>query len=160
MRCISRFSDITIRRRMLVICDIDDTVFCYGKEIEEYWKSKIEDPNYRIWMSIVERVNPKLTDNNIHQFIKDVIDNEGDFHFVTHRNKLFKEITTRHLRENNLHGLPVHFLTGSSKGDYINNNFHEKTYNEVIFIDDSEVNIRDVETKVSNSTNYKFEKFR
>ncbi len=111
-------------------------------------------------MSIVERVNPKITDDNIHQFIKNVIDNEGDFHFVTHRNKLFTEITHQHLKNNNLHGLPVHFLTGSSKGDYINDNFDKSPYNEIIFIDDSEVNIRDVESKVSNSTNYKFEKFR
>lgn len=160
MRCISRFSEIPIRRRTLILCDIDDTIFCYGKEIEDYWKSKINDPNYTIWMSIVERLNPKLTDEYIHKFINDVIENEGDFHFVTHRNKLFTEITHRHLRDNNLHRLPVHFLTGSSKGDYINDNFDKSLYDEIIFIDDSESNIRDVESKVSNSTNYKFEKFR
>lgn len=158
MTCINRFSEIVIRRRLLVLCDIDDTVFCYGKEIEEYWKSKIDDPGYKKWINIIKRTNPKLTDDKIHEFIEELIRNDCDFHFVTHRNLLFRDITYKHLSYFNLNNHPIHFLTGSSKGDYINSNFDISKYEGIVFIDDSIHNILDVEVKVNNSKNYRFQK--
>lgn len=154
--CISTFDEIQITNNMLILCDIDDTVFCYGEQIKKYWESKIHDPGYQIWHSIIERISPKLTDKNIHKFINNALQMNCKIHFVTHRNKLFTDITHKHLEENNLHHIPVHFLSGCSKGDYINQNFDLSLYHKIVFIDDSEYNIIDVKNKVNNSINYKF----
>lgn len=158
MICIQRFNEISIKNRSLILCDIDDTIFDYGFEVEQYWKSKIHDPEYKIWKSIIERLIPRLTNNDIYDFINEAIKNECEIHFITHRNILFKDITYLHLNHFNITGIPVHFLTGSSKSQYINMNFNLDDYNKIIFIDDSQHNIDDVSNNVIKCDVYKFVK--
>lgn len=143
---------------MLILCDIDDTIFCYGKQIEDYWKSKINDPGYEIWINIIKQITPRLTDVGIHSFIEEAINKECDIHFITHRNNRFKEITLTHLNHFNLDMFNVHFLAGESKASYINSNFNHNDYSELVFIDDSNANIEDVINNVNNCNVYKFNK--
>lgn len=59
------------------------------------------------------------------------------------------------MRYHNLGHIPVHYLAGSSKGDYINSNFGEYE-GDFLFIDDSEFNLNDVSNKVDKCKLYKF----
>lgn len=156
MICIRQFSEIVVRRRMLILCDIDDTILDYGKKIKDYWDSKIDDPGYRIWISIIEQIIPRITDERIHNFFNDAKEKECDIHFITHRNELFSYITHKHLSDFGITGIPVHFLTGSSKSEYINRTFNLNEYDGLIFIDDSQHNIDDVYNNVIKCDVYKF----
>lgn len=155
MKLISSFDEILIKDNSYILCDIDDTVLDYGEIIDNYWKSKIHDPMYNIWHQLIINQTPKLTDDNLHNFIENALNNNCEIHFITHRNYFFNQVTREHLKLMNLDNIPVHFLSGKSKGDYIRDNFSKKP---AIFIDDSENNINDVVSKNLNVATYLFKK--
>lgn len=159
MQNVSTFKDICLRQNSLILCDIDDTVLDYGKEIDDYWKQKIDDPNYNIWISIIKRTTPKLTDLYLYEFIKNINNSNSIIHFITHRNVMFKEITKEHMNYYNLNNIEIHYLNGNSKSKYINENFNTKDFEGgAVFIDDSYHNINDVLSNVSNCDVYLFKK--
>ena len=138
---VTHFNQINLRQRMLVLCDIDDTVFDYGKPIEDYWNSKIDDPGYRILIEQIKKLTPKLTDDNFNDFILNLNSINCEIHFVTHRNPNFKDITHNHLNFYGIFNIPIHFLAGESKSEYINRTFNLNDYEGIIFIDDSQFNV-------------------
>lgn len=150
------FSQIEIYHKSIVICDIDDTVFDYGHEVENYWKSKIEDPHYFQWHDIITRTIPQITNKDFFSFLDRIYESNSEIHFVTHRNPLFKNVTISHFEIFNLCTEQIHFLSGSSKGKYVKDNFD--ITREIIFIDDSIANYYDMQTHIPKSKCYLFKK--
>lgn len=159
MECIGTFKDIFLRQNSLVLCDIDDTVFDYGKEVDDYWKQKINDPNYEIWHSIIKRITPILTDSYFYTFLDNIEKSNSVIHFITHRSDNFKDITKKHMKHYNLDHIETHHLSGSSKAKYINENFDLNNFEGgILFIDDSNNNVNDVANNIPNSNVYLFKK--
>lgn len=156
IKLISRFNQIEILESSYILIDIDDTVFDYGELIDSYWLQKPLDPSYEIWHKLICDTTPTLTDNEINLFIEKAISKGCIIVFITHRNHSFNDITKKHLKENSLDMIPVHFLSGSSKGDYIRRNFVDR---QQCFIDDSKKNILDVSSKNAECKCYQFKKF-
>lgn len=155
MNDISTFNDVVVEPDSYILCDIDDTVLDYGDPIAEYWKVKPHDPMYNIWHELVCSIEPVLTDIYFERFVRTCIHNKCEVYFITHRNTSFNDITNKHMNEKGLGHIPIHFLNGTSKGDYIRRNFTGKNK---IFIDDSKHNVEDVLYKNSDCTCYLFKK--
>ena len=157
MNNVSTFKNFMLKQNSIVFVDIDDTVFNFGKEVDDYWKSKIVDPQYDIWFTLVKKIIPKLTCLHFYDFLKIINETNSTIHFITARNSRFREATVKNMKYYNLNHINVHYLNGSSKGDYINNNFNLNTYKgEILFIDDSDSNLQDVFNKVKQCKLYKF----
>jgi hydroxymethylpyrimidine pyrophosphatase-like HAD family hydrolase len=156
MQCIQSFNKVCLEQRSIVFCDIDDTVLNYGEIVDNYWKSKIYDPGYNIWHSLLNLITPSLTNNDFYELLSLIDNANSEIHFITARNPNFSDITNKHMNYFNLSHIKIHFLNGKSKGNYINNNWNLESYNKIIFIDDSLSNISDVLSKVKNVHCYHF----
>ena len=158
MECVSTFRHINVKPGSIVFCDIDDTIFDYGHEIDEYWKRKIEDPGYNIWFGIMKSITPRLTDPYFHDFVRELEENGSEIYLITARNKNFKHVTHEHLHHHGLSKLETHHLTGSSKSRYIEDNFDLDKYNDKVFIDDSISNKEDVDNNLTGFKTILFKK--
>lgn len=156
MECRSTFKNFTLKQRSIVFCDVDDTVFDFGEEVDNYWKAKLVDPNYDIWFEMVKRITPNLTCPHFYEFLSEVERTNSTIYFITARNPRFSEATKRNMEHYKLNHIPVHYLAGGSKGDYINKNFDLNDYEEAHFIDDSNSNLDDVMNKVEKCRVHKF----
>lgn len=155
----STFRDFSVKQHSIIFCDIDETVLCFGKEVDDYWKMKVDDPNYDIWFEMVDRITPNLTCSSFHEFIKRIDDSNSTIHFITARNPRFKEATERNMKHHGLSHIPIHFLAGASKSKYINENFNLNEYpGGSEFIDDSDHNVNDVSKNVEGCRVTKFKK--
>lgn len=157
MYVICSFKDIVLQDRSLIICDIDDTILDYGEKIEDYWKSKIDDPGFLIWHDIVKSISPSLTNNDFHEFLSHIKDTNSEIHLVTHRSKNFIDITLLHLSIFGIEGIKIHFLGGNSKGKYSIDKFHVND-RHVVFIDDSENNHKDILNHIPHVKCFLFKK--
>lgn len=155
MKDVSTFNDVVVEPNSYVLLDIDDTVLDYGEPIDEYWIRKPIDPFYKGWYKIMSKIIPELTDIGLYSFLDSVKNNGCEIAFITHRNEAFKEITKKHIDEKGLDNIPIHFLSGNSKGNYIKENFSNR---KIIFIDDSLPNIDDVMEKNVDCSCYLFKK--
>lgn len=159
MEHVSTFKDISLKQRSIVFCDIDDTVFDFGREVDDYWNAKLHDPQYDLWFEMIKRITPKLTCPHFYDFLSQIEKTNSTIYFITARNPRFREATERNMKHHNLDHITVHYLGGSSKGDYINSNFELNNYEGgSLFIDDSECNLHDVSNKVKKCKIHKFVK--
>ena len=158
MTQISTFKGIIVKPGSAVFVDIDDTIFDYGDFIDDYWKQKIVDPEYKIWFDIMKSINPKITDNHFYDFIEYIKNNGSTIFLITARNFNFRHITKEHLKNHKLDHLETHHLSGSSKSEYIRSNFDLSSYSSKIFIDDSIDNINDINQNLEDFDTYIFKK--
>jgi len=157
MNEVSSFDKIHVTRRSLVLCDLDDTLLDYGAVVENYWKSKIVDPDYMIWERMIRNVTPSLTDDGFHMFLERINEMESELHFVTHRNAVLEDITKKHLHLHGLSHIKTHHLTGSSKGKYSRETFNVED-RDVIMIDDSQHVHEDIIEHIPHVRRYLFKK--
>lgn len=95
MECVTTFRNISLKQYSIVFSDIDDTVLNFGKEVDDYWKSKIIDSNYYLWFEIIKRVIPKLTCPYFYDFLKEIERTNSTIHFITSRNPRFRDVTEK-----------------------------------------------------------------
>ena len=165
---IDTFDKIIIESKTLVLSDIDETILFYDKIDQEWWKTKIDyylnvkkydSSNANIyalddWFEHIKINLPKHTDKiGFGKFLENIKNTDSKLIFITARHPNFKQITEDHF--NNL-GLKssdyeVHYLGGSSKGQYIEKNIDTSNYDNIIFIDDLDKNIMSVEKAFANS---------
>jgi hypothetical protein len=168
---INSFSNIIIRNKKsktyLFVFDIDDTILHYG-HINYVWfnqqivenKSKYNTIDEAIeqavheWFQNVSICEPLYTDENgFKNLLNKIEKNSHDYIFLTARNPKFSTITLHHFEKL---GIPtnkdIHFTSGQNKGKMLkeileNSNYH---YDKIIFVDDSEKNLKDVYNVLNN----------
>jgi hypothetical protein len=177
---IRSFSNIFIHNKklksILFVFDIDDTILHYG-HINYIWfnelitinKTKYESISEAIdhavheWFRNISNSNPMHTDENGFKKLISIIDKYShDYIFITARNPKFTNITLKHFEKL---GIPtekdIHFTSGGNKGkklkDILQNS--SNTYDKIIFIDDSEKNLKDVYNELNNSYPIELYKF-
>lgn len=172
---INTFYKVEIKSNTLVLCDIDETLLFYDEINSEWWKKKID---YYInvnkcdssnanrlalneWAEHIKENYPKHTDKSgFENLLINVKDSKSKLIFITARYPDVKQITEDHFNYLGLKSseYEVHYLGGSSKGQYIKN-IDTDNYDNIIFIDDLDHNITSVNEAFPNNnklTIYKF----
>jgi hypothetical protein len=157
---INTFNNIEIKCvKTLIICDIDNTILCYEKNIEDFIKiikkdfpeftenEIIEDAVYMY--NIYRCINKPLhTDFDGFINIKNRLNElDGNLIFLTARNSSSLSFTKKDFNNIGLNydEYEIHYTDNKiSKGQYIEKYINIKDYNEVIFIDDYESYIKSV----------------
>lgn len=177
---IRSFSNIIVRNKnlkpILFVFDIDDTILHYG-HINYVWfneriainktkyKSISEAIDYAVheWFQNISMCEPLHTDENGFKKLISIIDKYShDYMFLTARNPKFTNITLEHFEKL---GIPskkdIHFTSGGNKGKILKDILinSSNTYNKIIFIDDSEKNLKDVYDELNDSYPIELYKF-
>jgi hypothetical protein len=174
---ISTFNKIVLDNpKTLVICDIDNTLLYWDKNTYDFYEMIREDSfdftqqeiekEALSMLNIYKVINtPKITDlNGFNNLIKKIkLFHNSKIIFLTARNCNITN-DNKFTRKNfesiglNYDDFSIHYTNNNiSKGDYIQKNINLEKYNEVIFIDDYECNIKSVKDIFSFINCYKFE---
>lgn len=173
---IADFDHVERYANALYIFDIDDTVFYYEKLGKSWWYNMI-DYNYRrgmiglnanyIALRKWERLIYHQKDDDIkgisigplNDLIEFINDNDSDFHFITSRSNYHSDLTYKHLRKFIYHDITdkITFADGRNKGyilrDLLSGN--NKEYKKIVFIDDIDKNLTDVQHEYPETECYK-----
>lgn len=164
MKTIKKFCQIKIIPNSLVILDIDDTLIKFEGVNYIWWKNKY-NKYYKIhqkhetaeelanedWKKIVSKTEPKLVDEEIYEFIDELIKNNCYITLLTARNIKFKDLTLEHLAKVNLDLYQVYF--NSNKGDELYKISHKNYFhlNNIIVVDDVMHNLENIQLKMKDS---------
>jgi hypothetical protein len=170
---INKFSDILISdKKTLVICDIDNTLLYFDKDINYFYhfiKSNMVNLHIDSIMSETLRLYNLYTNTNNAKHT----DSEGFNEMLNLQNVKIIFLTSRHINSTDLtkknfnhiglnyNNFNVHYTNYEtsrvSKGDYIlNNKFILDDYEDIIFIDDSDMAIDSVNMLLPHIKCYKF----
>ena len=176
---IRTFSNIKFRgnKSFLFVFDIDDTVLHYGHincswfnqriaENKTVYKTISEAIDHAVheWFESISICEPQHTDEiGFKKLLNRIEKKSHDYMFLTARNPKFENITLHHFEKL---GIPIekdiHFASGQNKGKMLKSilDNSEYKYDKIIFIDDSEKNLKDVYVELHQLHNielYKFE---
>lgn len=171
---INNFNDIEINSNSLIICDIDETVLTYRKNLRYFIElNKQISPNPSIYYF---KALEDYEFYKINEYYDDIIhtDLEGFYNMIDKINQLNGNIiflTARHHSSNDytrkqLSSINIHhhnysiYYTGNTitKGDYIKLYLDIDGYDEIIFIDDLDFNLNSVYETNPKIKCYKFVK--
>lgn len=168
---IKNFSQIISISNGLYVFDIDETFLVFRNMSDLHWEIeqqklmkiykdpiKVEKMMLDFFDNILRTYKFKPTD--LAGFKKIERQNKllnNDIIFLTARPERYREITMNHLRT--LYpgiNYPVYF--SETKGDKLNEilETNDKKYEQIVFVDDKESNLNDVNSKVENVKCYKF----
>jgi len=162
---IRSFPNIIVRNKksksFLFVFDIDDTVLHYGhinclwfnqRIVENKTKyntiSEAIDQAVHEWFQNISICEPSHTDEDgLKKLISKIEKYSHDYMFLTARNPKFTNLTLNHFEKL---GIPtekdIHFASGGNKGKCLKEILQNSsyTYDKIIFVDDSEKNLKDV----------------
>ena len=169
---IHTFYSIDISQNSLVLCDIDDTLLVFPKCPEAFYN---EAYDYYTNIGYNAHLTKKFIYNDweLNRYFKkpSITDKEGFFHlleriektnstlcFLTARSGFYHQKTINDLEKVNINGnkFKIYYTNGSVKGDYIKQNINLLDYNNVIFVDDNNDQLENVNKEVPFITCYKF----
>ena len=181
-KSINKFDQVTIPKKSLVVLDIDETTLKYCDVEPGWWKETFhyyyeihnchdtaEELCLDLWKEKIGSTLPAHTDEKgFFDLVRYCKDNECELIMVTARNDSLKGITHEHLNYLNIYDIEVYFACGGNKGHLIRdiighvNITHDiplhKPYDQIIFIDDLEQNLKDVKDTFGEGVDcYKFE---
>lgn len=173
----------------LVLCDIDETLLTFPKTYNHFYNDAkvIYDQLYsdlKIPQTLISReqhresksnsmaklaydaylksTSPQPTDHEgFKRLIRRVRMLNGKIIFVTARGVNSHEFTRKNFEQVGLDydQFEVHFTNANPKGEYIKNNIPLDGYNEIVFIDDLDENINNVNNHLPQIQPYKFVMF-
>jgi hypothetical protein len=174
---INSFSQIYLSSKTLIICDIDDTLlyfpnihpFSYDNLMKYYISLNNDETkahemtiNYINWLYKIS--TPFHTDMYGFYDILNRLNNfpQSNICFLTARSGNYEN---REFTKNNFTSIgldyykfDVHYSSNIPKGEYIKNNINISNYDNIIFIDDKEFNIQNVNLYFGSRIKcYKFE---
>jgi hypothetical protein len=169
---INSFESIEIKPNTLVICDIDETIIHFEKNVY-YFYNKLKEDFYEdfstkelIDITTIMYETHKLHNKPIHtdlkgfnQLLKKLEDNSGNLIFLTARNIKSDYITKNDLLNIciNSYQYPIHYTNNNiSKGEYISYFIDLDGVDEIIFIDDMDENLESFNYFFPKSKYYKF----
>ena len=163
---ITSFRSITLFQNTLIILDIDDTIIGYKEFNHTFFSDKIAhykslhgcdiisvDFAVADWIEQVEKGTPYHMDEDGFNHLMNYITKTNSNHFfLTARNPNFRNITEKHLEDLNIINSHVYYVSGKNKGEYLKNiiDKHPK-YDHIIFVDDSEKNLLDMQKTFGNT---------
>ena len=168
IKTIKKFNEIEIIPNSLVVLDIDETILKFDGIDMKWWKNKfnknyIVSRDYKIadkltyydWIKIISRSNPELVDNNFHNFINLITENNCELILLTARSVTLKNITLEHLNQINFSFNEDKIYFNENKGDELNKIINEKYLNmkNIIVVDDAEPNLYDIKEKIPEQYN-------
>lgn len=171
---INSFYKVPIEPNSLIVIDIDETILKYDGICRRWWKERYD---YHFCIYKNHDVADKMCENEWKNHIKvnfpSHTDREGFFDLIERAKKLnckvilvtardlqIKDITHEHLNYLDITGIEVYFSAGGNKAHVIENTIKENNekYNDIIFIDDMDHNLRDVNEYFEDLvTCYKFD---
>jgi hypothetical protein len=174
------------RPNPLVLCDIDETLLRYNKQYEDIFREVAQKydrgiTQYQITRKYLESPEQRHTkiqyiakmeyDKYIHDTPPVATDAEGfnrlllriymlngELKFVTARGHLSQEFTRKHFTQIgvNYDDFEVHYTDATHKGEYIKKNISFDGYNDILFIDDLDNFIQNVQSHLPQIQCYKF----
>lgn len=174
IKTINSFNKVFLSvKNLLLICDIDDTILTYDKNLNHFYEElKLEYPDqnedyylresYNRYLIYINKNKPFHTDYNgfidMNNKIKEL---NGKIIFLTARNKRSEIVTRKHFEDIglNYNDYEIHYTDNRiPKGDYIK--YYLINYvnyvNDIIFIDDMTYNIDSVLKIFPRINCYKF----
>jgi hypothetical protein len=151
---IKNYNEIEILPNSLVILDLDETIIRFPYITEKWWintkkayeliDEKTADARaYNDWFYIINNYNPSLLDEyEFSQLLERIKNTNSTYIIITARNIQLKDITIKHL--NNV-CINADVYYSSDKGVTINAIKNNYIYNYIIFVDDNEKYIKQVE---------------
>jgi hypothetical protein len=157
---INTFDNISITKKNLIICDIDDTMMYFDAIDRNWWKRQkslytIYDSDYDIklehimskWISHIRINEPLMTDKIGFNNMMFKIEKTGSkMIFITARPNRLRQttITQLHMLDIDTDASPVYLVGETPKGEFIQKNIDLHGYKKVVFIDDFIKNIDNV----------------
>jgi hypothetical protein len=150
---IKNYNEIEVLPNTLVILDLDETIIRFPYITAKWWETtkkvyeaideKSADTRaYSDWLYIINHYNPLLLDScEFNKLLTRIKDTNSSFIIITARNIKLKDITIKHLEEFNIMCDVYYSL---DKGVTINAIKKNYLYNYIIFIDDNEKYIKQV----------------
>lgn len=171
IKSITSFDEIELKsHRPLIICDIDNTILHHDVKIEKFIDILKNDgfcgdellSMANEMMSVHCRIYPPVhTDKHgYNNFLKKIKELNGEIIFLTARDRISEDFTSKHFRDIGLNysDYKVYYTANKvSKGQYIKDNINIMNWNEVIFIDDYDFQIKSVVELIPWIYCYKFE---
>lgn len=177
---IRSFSNIIVRNKksksFLFVFDIDDTILHYGNINCIWFNNRIDENKTKYntiseaidyvvheWFQNISMCEPVHTDKDgFKKLISSIDKYSHDYIFLTARNPKFTTITLDHFQKL---GIPtekdIHFASGGNKGKILKEILQNSSniYDKIIFIDDSEKNLKDVYNELNDLYQIELYKF-
>ncbi len=158
--------------KCLVALDIDETIL-YFEEFDRKWWTKTFDNNYKTikcydtadqqtlkdWQNLISIHKPKMVDSENFNMILNLHETKAlDLVFVTARDKGITDVTIKHFEQLGIPThLPIIFCGSTNKGTalakHIKEEKEKEKYKHIIFADDIQRNIDDVEKEFETVEN-------
>lgn len=170
---INTFNDISINEGTLVICDIDDTLLYYERNLSYFYKKiKATFPELTedevlccattMYGTYIRNRKPSHTDyDGFINLMKRVIQTDSKLIFLTSRNECsinqtkqeFKDIEISYQYYN------VYYTNNQkTKGEYLRDNIDMDGINDIVMIDDLNMNLKSVKQYFPNAKCYLFKR--
>lgn len=185
-KTITGFNDVEIKYiNTLVICDIDETLLTWNKKLSDFYQmvrddfslidcdtkytQEVIDEEAQIWLGMYRGMfAPVMTDRDgFHNLLNRIEKSNSEIMFLTARPKNQKndKFTRKNFTDIGLDydKYSIHYTDNNSisKGEYIKKNIiieeNKDKYREIIFIDDYENYIKNVNDILPDIICYKFE---
>lgn len=168
MKEINDYSQIEIILNSLVVFDIDETIIKFPQLGKDWWKNKLNHYNaiygdhhkaeinaLEDWIEHVKINKPEMINkDSFIEFFNSALDNNCKIIFLTARNEKLKDITYEHLLHLDIinHNKVYDIYFNENKGEELEKILSKEEFNDIIFIDDLEENLKDV-------SNHLYEKY-
>jgi hypothetical protein len=160
---IYKFENVKIIPKSLVVIDIDDTIVKSDSKFylkcKEMYNDLIKIMDAKTatqklieeCMNYVKNTNPIITDEYIPIFINNCIMNDCEVIFLTARHEETKDATQLQLEKLNIKVKSDSLHFGQNKGIKLREILNKKDVKSVIFIDDLDMNFRDILNEFNDS---------
>lgn len=161
IKCINSFSNIKLIPNSLVVLDIDETILSFPTLGLDWWHktyqrnlkmtnnhTRAENISLTEWLEVISDVDPKQLDPyNFEKFLDEVKKLNCELILLTARNNSLMEITKNHLKSCNINVESIDIYYDSNKGKKLLElvDYKYKKIKNIIFVDDLEHNILDVQ---------------
>jgi uncharacterized HAD superfamily protein len=113
----------------------------------------VDSLSYNDWVNLVSKIQPELVDEQVHQFVNLIKQNNCHIILLTARCDKLKELTLKHLEQVNLNFDHANIHFNDEKGDYLHKIVHQHFHHidNIIVIDDMEPNLTDIKEKMKDT---------
>lgn len=166
---INDYSQIKIIPNSLIVFDIDETIIKFPELGKNWWKNKFNH-YYAIyndydkadisaledWIEHVKINKPEMINkDSFIEFFNSSLDNNCKIIFLTARNEKLKDLTLQHLIHVDVinHNKVYDIYFNENKGEELEKILSKEEFNDILFIDDLEENLKDVSNHLYDKYN-------
>lgn len=151
-----------LKKKSLIVCDIDYTLVDYGKPFLEFLNEVTENEvaAYEAYDKYIHTHTPVPTDpSGFIQLMKEVLHQDCKLIFVTSRPSYFEAFTRKEFTTLNLEYdfFEVYYVGGQSKGEFCKRYIRTK-YDQIMLIDDYKKNIKSFHDLIPEAKTFLFKR--